>query len=148
MPIWKSWPPICKVRITPVIITNQMDWASQQDQAERAGLLQAVEQWRKDWASRDTDAYLKHYAPNFSSNNMNYPEWAKQKQLVNSAKSMDQGGHHEYQHVRLSGTARYGGSRLRAGLQQQQSVQPDEETPILDQTGQGLENNLRGSRMT
>jgi murein L,D-transpeptidase YafK len=79
--------PYLQVGITPVIITNQMDWASQQDQAERASLLQEVEQWRKDWASRDTDAYLNLYAPNFTTNNMNYPEWAKQKQLVNSAKS-------------------------------------------------------------
>ena len=79
--------PYLQVGITPVIITNQMDWGSAQDQAERTSLLQAVEQWRKDWASLDTDAYLKHYAQNFSSNNMDYPAWAKQKHLVNSAKS-------------------------------------------------------------
>lgn len=79
--------PYLQVAITPVIITNQMDWSTEQDQIERTDLLQQIEQWRKDWASRDTDAYLKHYAPNFSSNDMNYPAWAKQKQLVNSAKS-------------------------------------------------------------
>jgi len=79
--------PYVQVAITPVIITNQMDWSTEQDQIERTDLLQHIEQWRKDWASRDTDAYLKHYAPNFSSNDMNYPAWAKQKQLVNSAKS-------------------------------------------------------------
>jgi murein L,D-transpeptidase YafK len=79
--------PYLQVGITPVIITNQMDWNNEQDQIERASLLQEVEQWRKDWASLDTDAYLKHYARNFSSNNIDYPAWAKQKQLVNSAKS-------------------------------------------------------------
>ena len=79
--------PYLQVGITPVIITNQMDWDNDQDQIERATLLQAVEQWRKDWASLDTDAYLKHYARNFSSNEMDYPAWAKQKQLVNSGKS-------------------------------------------------------------
>lgn len=79
--------PYLQVAITPVIITNRMDWSTEQDQIERTDLLQQIEQWRKDWASRDTDAYLKHYAPNFSSNDMNYPAWAKQKQLVNSAKS-------------------------------------------------------------
>ena len=79
--------PYLQVGITPVIITNQMDWDNDQDQIERATLLQEVEQWRNDWASRNTDAYLKHYARNFSSNEMDYPAWAKQKQLVNSGKS-------------------------------------------------------------
>jgi murein L,D-transpeptidase YafK len=79
--------PYLQVGITPVIITNHMDWSSEQDQSERTSLLQEFEQWRKDWASLDTGAYLKHYARNFSSNNMDYPAWAKQKQLVNSAKS-------------------------------------------------------------
>lgn len=79
--------PYLQVGITPVIITSKMAWASEQDQAERTSLMQDVEQWRKDWASLNTDAYLKHYAHNFSSNNMDYLEWAKQKRLVNSGKS-------------------------------------------------------------
>jgi murein L,D-transpeptidase YafK len=79
--------PYVQVGITPVIITNQMVWSSEQDQIDRAGLLQQVEQWRKDWSSLDTDTYLKHYASDFSSNNMDYKAWAKQKHLVNSAKS-------------------------------------------------------------
>jgi len=79
--------PYLQVGITPVIITNQMDWSSEQDRIEHANLLQEVEQWRKDWASRDTDAYLRHYARNFYSSNMDFPAWAKQKHLVNSSKS-------------------------------------------------------------
>jgi murein L,D-transpeptidase YafK len=79
--------PYLQVGITPVIITTRMDWDNEQDQIERATLLQEVEQWRKDWASLNTNAYLKHYARNFSSNEMDYPAWAKQKQLVNSGKS-------------------------------------------------------------
>jgi murein L,D-transpeptidase YafK len=79
--------PYLQVGITPVIIANRMDWAGEQDQSERANLMLAVEQWRKDWASLDTEAYLKHYAQDFSSNDMDYRAWAKQKKLVNSAKS-------------------------------------------------------------
>ena len=79
--------PYLQVGITPVIITNQIDWANEQDQAERNALLQEVEQWRKDWSSLDTETYLKHYSHNFSSDDLNYQAWAKQKQLVNSAKS-------------------------------------------------------------
>jgi murein L,D-transpeptidase YafK len=79
--------PYLQAGVTPVIITNQMDWSNEHDQDGRTELLQSVEQWRKDWSSLDTDAYLKHYAPTFSNDNMDYPAWAKQKQLVNSAKT-------------------------------------------------------------
>jgi hypothetical protein len=64
-----------------------MDWSNAQDLADRDALLQEIELWRKDWSSLDTDAYLKHYAHNFSSDRMDYAAWAKQKHLVNSAKS-------------------------------------------------------------
>lgn len=79
--------PYLQVGITPVIITNRMDWSNEQDQSERISLQQEVEQWRKDWASLNTGAYLRHYARNFSSSDMDYSSWAKQKQLVNSSKS-------------------------------------------------------------
>ena len=79
--------PYLQAGVTPVIITNQMNWSNEHDQDGRAELLQSVEQWRKDWSSLDTDAYLKHYAPAFSNDNMDYSSWAKQKQLVNSAKT-------------------------------------------------------------
>lgn len=83
----KKLAPFLQVGVTPVIITNQMDWANEHDQGERANLLQEIEQWRKDWSSLDTGAYLKHYAPNFSNDDMDYQQWARQKQMVNSAKS-------------------------------------------------------------
>src|SRR3989338_6419322 len=51
--------PYLQVGITPVIITNQMTWNNGQDQRERDALLQEVEQWRKDWTSLDTGAYLE-----------------------------------------------------------------------------------------
>ena len=79
--------PYLQVGITPIIITNQMDWSNEQDQGERDALLQEVEQWRKDWASLDTGAYLRHYSRDFSSDSADYAAWAKQKQQVNSAKS-------------------------------------------------------------
>ena len=79
--------PYLQVGVTPVIITNQIDWVNEQDQIERDALLQEIEQWRKDWSSLNTDTYLKHYAHNFSSDNMAFAAWAKQKHLINSAKS-------------------------------------------------------------
>lgn len=79
--------PYLQIGVTPVIIASQIDWSTDTDQNDHATLMQEIEQWRKDWSSLDTNAYLKHYASSFSSDSMNYSTWAKQKQLVNSGKS-------------------------------------------------------------
>ncbi len=79
--------PYLQVGITPVIITNQIDWDNSVDQADREALLAEMEQWRSDWASLNTNAYLKHYAPNFSSEKTDYATWVKQKQSVNAGKT-------------------------------------------------------------
>lgn len=79
--------PYLQVGITPIIITNSMDWSKDQDRIGRDALLHTIDQWRKDWSSRDTGAYLEHYARDFSSGSADYAAWAKQKRLVNSAKS-------------------------------------------------------------
>lgn len=83
----KKLEPYLQIGITPVIITDHMDWISQEDEHDRSSLLQTIEQWRQDWASLDTSTYLKHYAPGFSSGSMDYTAWQKQKQAVNSAKT-------------------------------------------------------------
>ncbi len=79
--------PYLQIGVTPVIIASQIDWGMGIDQDERAALMQEIEQWRRDWASLNTQAYLAHYAPNFSSGNADYAAWAKQKRVVNSGKS-------------------------------------------------------------
>jgi murein L,D-transpeptidase YafK len=76
-----------QVGLTPVIITSHMEWSDDADKAERASLLKAIEQWRSDWSSRNTDAYLTHYAADFSVGSTNLEAWAQQKRLVNSGKS-------------------------------------------------------------
>ena len=78
---------ILQIGITPVIITNQMDWSDEQSQADRAALLGEIEKWRADWASRDTNTYLKHYAHDFFSNDADFSDWARQKKMVNAGKS-------------------------------------------------------------
>ncbi|ADL56333.1 L,D-transpeptidase family protein [Gallionella capsiferriformans] len=79
--------PYLQVGITPVIITNKMAWSTTQDTTEKSALLHEIEQWRQDWASMNTSAYLKHYARNFNSDGVSYDAWAKQKQSVNNGKS-------------------------------------------------------------
>ncbi|HZW25268.1 MAG TPA: L,D-transpeptidase family protein [Gallionella sp.] len=76
-----------QIGVTPVIISDRIDWLDEQTQTERAALQQQIEQWRSDWASLDTQAYLRHYARDFASGGVDYAAWAKQKQLVNSGKT-------------------------------------------------------------
>ena len=78
---------VLQIGVTPVIITDQMDWGNDQDQAERDTLLQAIEQWRTDWASINTDVYLKHYAHDFSGGGDNLSTWSAHKKKVNAGKS-------------------------------------------------------------
>ncbi|MDX8386014.1 MAG: L,D-transpeptidase family protein [Gallionella sp.] len=79
--------PYLQVGITPVIITNSMSWSSEDDQQERAALTQSIEQWRADWSSLDTDAYLSHYSHDFSSSSKDFNSWSQRKRWVNSRKS-------------------------------------------------------------
>ena len=76
-----------QIGVTPVIIASQIDWSDEADRAERSALQKEIEQWRSDWASRNTDAYLAHYAHDFSTGSINLPAFAEQKRLVNSGKT-------------------------------------------------------------
>ena len=76
-----------QIGVTPVIISDRIAWLDEQVRTERAALQQQIEQWRSDWASLDTQAYLRHYARDFASGGSDYEAWAKQKQQVNAAKS-------------------------------------------------------------
>ena len=77
-----------KAGVTPVIIAQSIDWVSPGAEKDvRGQLAQSVEGWRRDWESRDTDKYLSHYAPEFTSGKMDLPAWAEQKRGVNAGKT-------------------------------------------------------------
>jgi murein L,D-transpeptidase YafK len=77
-----------QVGLTPVIISEKIEWLSLDDwNAERNALNAEIEHWRRDWESRDTDRYLSHYSKKFSSGNENFAEWGRHKRLVNSGKT-------------------------------------------------------------
>jgi murein L,D-transpeptidase YafK len=76
-----------QIGVTPVIIASTIDWSDDADRADRAELQKTIEQWRSDWASRNTEAYLAHYARDFSSGSVNLAAFAQQKRLVNSGKT-------------------------------------------------------------
>jgi murein L,D-transpeptidase YafK len=46
-----------------------------------------IEEWRKDWESRDTDRYARHYSRKFQSDSFDYQGWIEQKRKVNAGKS-------------------------------------------------------------
>ncbi len=76
-----------QIGVTPVIITNQMDWSDETDRNDRDALLKSIEQWRSDWESRDTNAYLAHYASDFATGKVTLPAFVQQKRVVNSGKT-------------------------------------------------------------
>jgi murein L,D-transpeptidase YafK len=79
---------LIQVGLTPVIISNQVEWLSLDDwNNERQALSSAIEKWRRDWESRDIDAYLKHYAQDFQSDGMSLRQWSERKRQVNAGKA-------------------------------------------------------------
>jgi len=47
---------------------------------------QAIHNWRKDWESRNADAYLSHYHPHFRTKKHDFTSWSAYKRRVNSRK--------------------------------------------------------------
>ncbi len=77
-----------QVGLTPVIIVNGIDWVKPDAMdGMRKELLKEIEEWRRNWESLDTDAYLKSYAPGFSSGGQDLAAWSQQKRGVNASKS-------------------------------------------------------------
>ncbi|MBA3995948.1 MAG: hypothetical protein C0489_04035 [Candidatus Accumulibacter sp.] len=76
-----------QVGLTPVIISNSIEWLSLDDwQSERSALNKQIDEWRTDWESRDVDRFLRHYSKKFQANGQTFEQFAQQKQQVNSSK--------------------------------------------------------------
>ena len=79
---------LIQVGLTPVIISDHVEWLSLDDwNTERQSLQSAIEQWRRDWEARDTAAYLRHYARDFAGDGMNLRQWSDRKRQVNAGKA-------------------------------------------------------------
>ncbi len=69
--------------LTPVIISNDIEWLSLDDwQSQRTSLNEAIEIWRRDWESLDVERYLSHYSRDFRSDSLDYAGWSAQKRRV------------------------------------------------------------------
>ena len=58
---------------TPVVISDSINWLTKQEwKKQQASFKNFVEQWRKDWESRDVDLYLQHYSKEYSGLGKDY----------------------------------------------------------------------------
>lgn len=77
-----------QVGITPVIISPSVEWVEPgAGQSTKQALSQALERWRADWETRDTDRFLQHYSGKFASGKLDFAAWAEQKRGVNAGKT-------------------------------------------------------------
>lgn len=77
-----------QVGLTPVIISNEIEWLTLDDwNRERQELNKTIETWRADWESLDTERYLRHYSREFQANGQDYRAFAEQKRQVNGNKT-------------------------------------------------------------
>jgi murein L,D-transpeptidase YafK len=73
---------------TPVVFTDKLEWLSQRKiEDQREEMLERVEKWRDRWSALDTEAYLKFYASDFTTEGMDRKAFAAHKRRVNSGKS-------------------------------------------------------------
>lgn len=76
-----------QVGVTPVIISDGMEWVKPSDSAPlREKLSHYLENWRRDWESGNIDAYITNYGRDFTSGKQNLDEWIKHKRQVNASK--------------------------------------------------------------
>ena len=80
--------PILRNGNTPVIIADDLRWlASDQLATKRDELNDALESWRSDWQSQNTDAYLSHYSAKFFTSELDYEGWATEKRRIQAGNS-------------------------------------------------------------
>jgi murein L,D-transpeptidase YafK len=77
-----------QVGLTPVIISEQVEWLSLDDwNTERNALNTEIESWRSAWESLDTERYLTHYSSKFSAGRQDLSDWRRHKRQINSGKT-------------------------------------------------------------
>lgn len=79
--------PYMQIGTTPVVIADKVEWLDLKAWRQRQRYYDKfVDQWRKDWESRNTDLYLSHYSPNYKGLGKDYESWVTYKKRVNDSK--------------------------------------------------------------
>jgi murein L,D-transpeptidase YafK len=89
-PDLKELQPVLAAGNVPVIISDAVQWIdnskASQKTAEIEPLSEALENWRKDWISQNTNSYLSNYSKDFFYSDGKLPEWADHKRRVQAGK--------------------------------------------------------------
>ena len=93
-PDLKALAPILQAGKTPVIIADNIEWQDsnkstaelESQEFEKQALQKTIEDWRQDWVSQNTDAYLSHYSKKFFYNDGGFQQWADYKRGIQAAK--------------------------------------------------------------
>ncbi|HYP69184.1 MAG TPA: L,D-transpeptidase family protein [Thiobacillaceae bacterium] len=73
---------------TPVLIANTLNWVDPATlDRSRSDFRNAMELWRQDWESRNTERLLSHYSSKFQAGGQSFKEFAETKRRVNTGKS-------------------------------------------------------------
>ena len=68
---------------TPVIIANSINWINKKEWKIRNDNYNLfVEQWRRDWETRNVKLYLRHYSKEYTGLGKNYDSWVQYKSRV------------------------------------------------------------------
>ena len=90
-PDLKALTPILQAGKTPVIISNKIEWVTSDKpnlQSDvKAALQKAIEDWRTDWVSQNTDKYISHYSKDFFYSDGGLEKWADYKRGIQASKS-------------------------------------------------------------
>lgn len=72
---------------TPVLLAEKINWVDKQQWlTNQKDYSFIVDQWRRDWESRNADKYLNHYSTSYSGLGMDYQAWVDYKKRVNPSK--------------------------------------------------------------
>jgi murein L,D-transpeptidase YafK len=84
----KALEPALQSGKTPIIIANNLEWLndSSAPEAEKSKLNAEIDNWLNDWKSQNTEKYLSYYSKDFSTNGINYQQWAEHKYRVQASK--------------------------------------------------------------
>lgn len=73
---------------TPVIISPSLTWSDPESiKVARDDLEESIENWRRDWESRDSERLLGHYSREFRDSRHDFQSFAESKRRVNAGKS-------------------------------------------------------------
>ena len=73
---------------TPVLISESLSWVDPSSlENSQNDIHNALEMWRQDWESLNTDRLLSHYSSHFQYGNQGFMDFAESKHRVNAGKS-------------------------------------------------------------